>query len=1194
MNNKFLTMALALGLICSTSSAQTNENKPTAYMVSDAHLDTQWNWDIQTTIKEYVWKTITQNLHLLKTYPDYIFNFEGAVKYNWMKEYYPLQYEEVKKYIANGRWHLTGSSWDANETVIVSPESFLRNVLLGQTYFRDEFNKESTDIFLPDCFGFGYDMPTLAAHCGLIGFSSQKLGWRNNPFYEGNKKYPYTIGLWKGIDGSQIMMTHGFGYGERFKDEDLSHNKMIQREITESPLNMVYRYYGTGDTGGSPNVESVRALEKGIKGDGPIKIVSATSDQVYKNFLPFDKHPELPVADGEMTMDVHGTGCYTSQAAMKLYNRQNEHLGDAAERSAVAAEWLGLATYPKAEMTTNWQRVLLHQFHDDLPGTSIPRAYEFSWNDELISLQRFSKVLTTSVNAIASRMNTNVSGTPVILYNNESFNINNVAEVTLPNMATSYSVTDNNGKAVKSQVITDSWGKRHLLIDAKVPATGLAVYSVKAGKAAPTVATNMTSIENSVYKLTVNKDGNISSLVDKRNNKELVAPGKAIGLVVFDDCKSYAWPSWEVLKETVDKDPVDVNSNVTVKLVDNGPLVKTLRVTKTYGDSKFTQYIRLYEGAMAERVDVKNEVEWHSTNSLLKAQFPLAVSNEKATYDLGLGSIQRGNNIPQAYEVYSHEWTDLTDKSGDYGVTILNDSKYGWDKPNDNTVRLSLLYAPKADRGYVYQEQQDMGYHEFTYSIIGHKGELDKAAAVEKSTALNSPLRAFVSPKHKGDLGKAFSFASSNNSNVTIRAIKKAEKSDEYVVRVYENSGKSVQNATLTFAANIVKAVEADGTEKEIGAASYAGKDLKVTIKPFSVKTYKVTLKPLATPKTVEESVNLPYNRRCFSYNEFRNSANFAGGYSYAAELLPENGLNVDGIQFNFGDKDGVNGLSCKGDTIAIPVGNKYNKLYVLCSSTNVDNTVDFTVDGKKKSVLVPYYSDFVGQWGHDGHTKGFLKDAEIAYVGTHRHSGEKDEPYEFTYMFKQCIDIPKDAKQIVLPNNENVVIFSATFANEAESVQPVSELFRTGNRRNEEADKDDSKKNLLLGAKVIATSGEVNKTEAGSNLIDGNKETKWCDTKPAPNFAVIDLGKTTKMSGWTLVNAGLESSSYVTRTCLLQVRNNETEDWKTVDILDGNRMDTVTRFFTPTEGRYVRLFIVGPTQEKGQDACRIYELEVY
>ena len=300
-----------------------------AYMVADAHLDTQWNWDIQTTIKSYVWKTLTQNLYLLKTYPNYVFNFEGAVKYSWMKEYYPNEFEQMKQYVANGRWHLTGSGWDANETVIVSPESWLRNILIGQTFYRQEFGKEGTDVFLPDCFGFGYDLPTLAAHCGLIGFSSQKLGWRENPFYEGNKKYPYTIGLWQGIDGSRIMMTHGFSYGQRFKDEDLSANEKIQKEITESPLGMVYRYYGTGDTGGSPTIPSVRALEKGIKGNGPVEIISSTSDRLYKEFMPFDKHPELPVFDGELLMDVHGTGCYTSQAAMKLYNRQNEHLGDA-------------------------------------------------------------------------------------------------------------------------------------------------------------------------------------------------------------------------------------------------------------------------------------------------------------------------------------------------------------------------------------------------------------------------------------------------------------------------------------------------------------------------------------------------------------------------------------------------------------------------------------------------------------------------------------------------------------------------------------------------------------------------------------------------------------------------------------------------------------------------------------------------
>ena len=207
MTKKLIIAAMA-GLMAMATNAQEKTMK--AYMVADAHLDTQWNWDVQTTIREYVWNTLNQNLFLLKNYPDYVFNFEGGVKYSWMKEYYPLQYEEMKKYIAEGRWHITGSSWDANETIICSPESWIRNVLLGQAFYRQEFGTEGTDIFLPDCFGFGYDLPTLAKHCGLIGFSSQKLIWRANPFYEGNKRYPFSVGLWQGIDGERIMMAHGF------------------------------------------------------------------------------------------------------------------------------------------------------------------------------------------------------------------------------------------------------------------------------------------------------------------------------------------------------------------------------------------------------------------------------------------------------------------------------------------------------------------------------------------------------------------------------------------------------------------------------------------------------------------------------------------------------------------------------------------------------------------------------------------------------------------------------------------------------------------------------------------------------------------------------------------------------------------------------------------------------------------------
>lgn len=660
MTKKLIIAAMA-GLMAMATNAQEKTMK--AYMVADAHLDTQWNWDVQTTISQYVWNTLNQNLFLLKNYPDYVFNFEGGVKYSWMKEYYPLQYEEMKKYIAEGRWHITGSSWDANETIICSPESWIRNVLLGQAFYRQEFGTEGTDIFLPDCFGFGYDLPTLAKHCGLIGFSSQKLIWRTNPFYEGNKRYPFSVGLWQGIDGERIMMAHGFNYAQRYEDgTDLTNHEPLIKAIKESPLGIAYHYYGTGDVGGSPNIPSVKAVVNGIKGKGPVEIVSATSDQLYKDFLPFDQHPELPVFDGELTMDVHGNGCYTSQAAMKLYNRQNEHLGDAAERSAVVADWLGTAKYPIQKMTENWRRLIWHHFHDDVTGTSIPRAYEFSWNDELLGLKTFSDVVRHSVSGIVSLMDTRASGQPVVVYNNEAFPVKGLTEVNLSDNA-NYQVTDAEGKRVLSQVVERN-GQRILLFDAEVPSTGLSVYSVKAGGKATlsspnTVRADLQSdrspntIENSDYRLTVDEYGDVVSLFDKIANKELVAQGKCIQLAVFDECSSPAWPAWEILKATIDREPVSVHDAVKVS-VEKGPLRQTLVVSKRYGDSDILQRIHLYNGSMSRRIDFENEVDWRSENALLKAVFPLSVSNEEATYDIGLGSVRRGNNRDNAFEVYAH------------------------------------------------------------------------------------------------------------------------------------------------------------------------------------------------------------------------------------------------------------------------------------------------------------------------------------------------------------------------------------------------------------------------------------------------------------------------------------------------------------------------------------------------------------
>ena len=1188
-------------------SEESQEKTMTAYLVSNAHFDTQWNWDIQTSISEYVKKTLYQNLELMDQYPDYIFNFEGAVKYFWMKEYYPERWEELKSRIAEGRWHLTGSGWDACETIICSPESWIRNITLGQDFYRREFNTESTDVFLPDCFGFPYTLPTLAAHCGLIGFSSQKLGWRGVDFYGPGKKYPFTVGLWEGIDGSRIMMAHGFDYGKRWRDEDLSQSREIIGAAKQSPLNIAYRYYGTGDTGGSPTATSVRAVERGInEAKGPVRIISATSDQLYKDFLPFDQHPELPLFKGELTMDLHGNACYTSQAAMKLYNRQNEHLGDAAERASVIADWTGAKTYPLEELTADWRRVIVHQFHDDITGTSIPRVYEFSWNDELISLNRFSGVLTSAVNGISSQLDTRVSGTPLVIYNAEAFDVTSIATVDLDDATKGYKVTNADGKEVPSQVILDSNGKAHLIFEATVPATGCAVYGMQAkGSARKAVSQqdgkNIT-VENSIYKMVI-ENGEITSLTDKRENRELVADGRAIRPVMLDECNSRSWPAWEILKRTLDREPVAINENINVVLAEDGPVRKTVKVTRRYGDTEIAQFISLYNGTLADRIDIHFEADFQSYNVMLKQEFPFNVKTGRATYDLGLGCVERPTNCETGYEVYSHEWTDLSDADGAYGVTILNDSRYGWDHPDEQTLRLSLIYSPQ-EKGK-YQSEQDFGWHTVNYSMIAHNGAVSPATAARQAAVFNSPLKVFAAPRHNGVLGKTFSFATCDNPNVLIRTLKHAEATDEYVVRVHELSGSAAQTAHITFPAAITAAVVADGTEKTLSPAQFDGKSLTVNVRPFSVATYKITLAATQTPApaSVQQPMTLAYNRRTATLPQFEGEADFEGGNSYAAELFPKDGkLEADGIQFTLADPTGRNALACNGDTLTLPEGN-WNRLYLLASSNENDRVVTFTLGSGKKAVAqkctVPFYSGFIGQWGHKGQTVGYMKDADIAYVGTHTHDGEGDNPHIFGYLFRLSLDIPKGATSVILPADQHVYLFAATVAQEEQpAVTAATALFNNGSRVNAWAPGEEQEatvhENLLSGATVVACSGYVNERERPEFCIDGNPKTKWCDTNDAPNYVVFDMGETKTVSGWSLLNAGCENKSDITRTALLMGRNNDKEEWALLDMIDGNRSDIVNRQFNATDVRYIRLVVIGPVQDTDGGATRIYEFGVY
>ena len=687
---RFIGIVLALFSAGSPPAAQAQDSgkKYKVYMVSNSHLDTQWRWDVKATIDDYLYNTAVQNLALLEKYPHYVFNFEGAVKYEWIKEYYPHLFERIRKFVADGRWNISGASFEANDPNMPSSESFIRNILLAQEFYKKEFGIKSKDMFLPDCFGFSQVMPTLGHHCGLIGFSTQKLSWRTEPLV-GDSKTPFPIGLWEGVDGARIMVAlePGRYSWNEFPEGDLSANEELAESARKSPFGIAYRYYGNklangaGDHGGSALPRSIQLLEEGItNGKGPVQLVSATSSQLYEDYMPYGNHPELPVFVGEMPLDVHAPGCYTSQAEMKRYNRRNEQLADAAERSAVIADWMGAVPYPKEALNDAWKRFLWHQFHDDLTGTSIWEAYTYSWNDEFLAQGQFCDVILASAGAAASVMDTRAKGSPVLVYNPAAYSRRSLVEATvdLPAEAEGVAVYAPDGKAVPAQIVARDGARATVLFAAAMEPVSYAVYDVRAGKAGKgkVLRASGNTLENRVYKVTLDANGDIASVIDKRNGRDLVEKGKAFRLAVLTPNMSNRYPAWEIHKATLDQTPEPVDTDVRISVAECGAARASLKVERRYGDSRLVQYIRLTDGGDDERIDIVADIDWKTPDALLKAEFPMSVSAEEAVYDIGIGNQRRPTNHQRAHETFAHHWADLSD--GDYGIAVLNDSKYGW------------------------------------------------------------------------------------------------------------------------------------------------------------------------------------------------------------------------------------------------------------------------------------------------------------------------------------------------------------------------------------------------------------------------------------------------------------------------------------------------------------------------------------
>ena len=531
---------------------------PTLYVVGYAHLDTEWRWEYPQVIDEYLPKTMHDNFALFAKYPHYIFNFSGANRYRMMKEYWPLDYARLKNYVAQGRWFPAGSSMEEGDVNAPSAEAILRQVLYGNEFFRKEFHVASEEYMLPDCFGFPWSLPTILAHAGIKGFSTQKLTWGSSvpdqpstPVGMEGKGVPFNVGRWIGPDGKAVIAALNPGSYSGGVSDNLSTDTTwidrVNRDGEKYGVYADYHYYGTGDTGGAPSEGSVAEVEKSATGHGPLDVISATADQMFKDITPSEAEG-LPSYSGEMELQNHSAGSLTSQAYQKRWIRQEELLADGAEKASVAASWLGSRAYPMERLNGAWTLAMAAHFHDLAAGTATPRAYEFAWNDDVLGMNQFASVLTDASQAVAAGMNTEGQGTPLVVYNALNVARQDVVEADVPfaRAPRGLTVLGPDGAAVPAQL--DSWhdGVAHILFVASAPSVGYTVYDVRpSSRPAATSPLKVTprTLENADYRVTLNDAGDVSSIFDKTLNKELLSA--PIRLALLNDTPTQ-WPAWNM------------------------------------------------------------------------------------------------------------------------------------------------------------------------------------------------------------------------------------------------------------------------------------------------------------------------------------------------------------------------------------------------------------------------------------------------------------------------------------------------------------------------------------------------------------------------------------------------------------------------------------------------------------------------
>jgi alpha-mannosidase len=806
--------------------------------IGHCHIDTCWLWPWAET-KRKIARSWSNQCDLLDRYPEHRFCASQAQQYKWLEELYPYAFDRVKTHVKKGNFQPVGGSWVEHDTNMPSGESLVRQFLYGQRYFESRFGQRSTTFWLPDTFGYSTQLPQLCRLAGMTRFFTQKLSWNNI------NNFPHTTFNWVSLDGSQVIchMAPAETYTAEAHFGDVRRSETQHKSMDQDPTSLLV--FGKGDGGGGPTFGHIEKLRRarGISDKVGLLPKVKMGDSVDDFFARLEKKQADGTIDlctwyGELYFELH-RGTYTTQANNKRNNRTSEILLHDIEYFATLATLGGKKgyEYPKKDIDAMWENVLLCQFHDCLPGSCIEMCYDDS--DELYAkvYKTGKKLLSGALDALGFEEASTKSGAPLVALNTLGWSRNEVLELPAE-LAKSRGIT--------SPLTTSSGGRVMTLQDASS-------YDRKC-KPVNEVEPGVFVLENDDLRIKVDA-GVITSLYDLQAKREVLPKGgKANQLVVFDDKPLY-WQAWDVevfhlnsRKELHATGP----SEITQSDVHRSAVTTT---TKISDKSWIKTTISLSAAnSSPSMVEVEAEVEWKETMKFLKVEFPTTITNTEASYETQYGIVRRPTHYNTSwdmakFEVCCHKWADLSEHG--YGVSILNDSKYGF-ATCGSLMRLSLLRAPKAPDAHA-----DMGRHHIKWAVLPHAGPLDERT-VRAGFEFNYPVRiaSHPSPAKAKELLSAFKLTEESSSkSLVLDAIKRGEddedasngdmppkKGKHVILRVYDSLGGTSRGVISMGPVEVKKAWKCNLLEDELEELELGKDGLEIELRAFEVASYKLLL----------------------------------------------------------------------------------------------------------------------------------------------------------------------------------------------------------------------------------------------------------------------------------------------------------------------------------------------------------------